>query len=299
MRITGTFLDEITHDIPSQNWSETEWRREFELYSRIGIDTVILIRCGYKDRLAYPSKVVPGSLPVYEDLVKTFLDLAAENGINFYFGTYDSGDFWLSGQTAKELDLNKAVIDEVGKRYASHPAFKGWYMCHETSGNHHNITHIFRELGGHCKSVRDLPVLISPFPMGAKQAGPEHSVPLAHTMDEWNTIFAEAQGAIDICAFQDGQIHYHELPEFHAGISHLGREHGVSIWSNVESFDRDMPIKFPPANWPNLRLKLEEAAKVVEKIITFEFAHFMSPYSCYPAAHKLFERYCHHFDINN
>ena len=40
--ISGTFLDEITHDIPSQNWSEKQWRREFELYTRIGIDTVII-----------------------------------------------------------------------------------------------------------------------------------------------------------------------------------------------------------------------------------------------------------------
>ena len=38
-RITGTFLDEITHDIPSQNWGAREWRKEFELYKLIGIDT--------------------------------------------------------------------------------------------------------------------------------------------------------------------------------------------------------------------------------------------------------------------
>jgi hypothetical protein len=31
MRITGTFLDEITHDIPSQNWGEEDWKKEFAL----------------------------------------------------------------------------------------------------------------------------------------------------------------------------------------------------------------------------------------------------------------------------
>ena len=25
MKITGTFLDEISHDIPHQNWGEREW----------------------------------------------------------------------------------------------------------------------------------------------------------------------------------------------------------------------------------------------------------------------------------
>ena len=33
--------DEITHDIPSQNWGREDWRKEFELYKRIGIDTVV------------------------------------------------------------------------------------------------------------------------------------------------------------------------------------------------------------------------------------------------------------------
>lgn len=28
--ITGTFLDEITHEIPSQNWGPAEWTRDFD-----------------------------------------------------------------------------------------------------------------------------------------------------------------------------------------------------------------------------------------------------------------------------
>ncbi len=37
---------------------------------------------------------------------------------------------------------------------------------------------------------------------------------------------------------------------------------------------------------------MEMASSVAEKLITFEFPHFMSPHSCYPAAHHLFARYC-------
>ena len=47
MRIKGTFLDEISHDIPHQNWGEAEWDRDFGYMREAGIDTVILIRCGY------------------------------------------------------------------------------------------------------------------------------------------------------------------------------------------------------------------------------------------------------------
>jgi hypothetical protein len=46
MRITGTFLDEITHDIPSNNWGRDEWAEDFKTMNTIGIDTVILIRAG-------------------------------------------------------------------------------------------------------------------------------------------------------------------------------------------------------------------------------------------------------------
>ena len=45
LRITGTFLDEISHDIPHQNWGEKEWDQDFAYMKSIGIDTVIDNRC--------------------------------------------------------------------------------------------------------------------------------------------------------------------------------------------------------------------------------------------------------------
>ena len=39
MRIKGTFLDEISHDIPHQNWGEAEWDRDFGYMREAGIDT--------------------------------------------------------------------------------------------------------------------------------------------------------------------------------------------------------------------------------------------------------------------
>ena len=34
LRITGTFLDEISHDIPHQNWGEKEWDQDFAYMKR-------------------------------------------------------------------------------------------------------------------------------------------------------------------------------------------------------------------------------------------------------------------------
>jgi hypothetical protein len=290
-RITGTFLDEITHDIPSQNWGAKEWRKEFALYNDIGIDTVIIIRAGYQNKCIFPSATIPDLLPVYDDIGELFFSLADEFGLSVFFGTYDSGFFWYRRSWWKEVDLNKAFVDEAAERYGHHESFKGWYLCHETSRNDAHIIELFNHIGGHCKDAKDVPVLISPFPQGAKQFSGGAVMSIDESFDHWERIFADTKGAFDICAFQDGQIHYQELPKFIQGIGELGARHGVKIWSNLETFDRDMPIKFPPADWRYLRIKLEAAAPVAEKIITFEFPHFMSPNSCYPAAHNLFERY--------
>lgn len=36
LKISGTFLDEISHDIPHQNWGEKEWDRDFAYMKAIG-----------------------------------------------------------------------------------------------------------------------------------------------------------------------------------------------------------------------------------------------------------------------
>ena len=96
LKITGTFLDEISHDIPHQNWGEKEWDRDFRYMKAIGIDTVILIRSGYKKFITYPSKYLlsKGCYMPSVDLVDMFLRLAEKYGMKFWFGLYDSGKFW-------------------------------------------------------------------------------------------------------------------------------------------------------------------------------------------------------------
>jgi hypothetical protein len=289
-KITGTFLDEITHDIPSQNWMQKDWRNEFQLYSEIGIDTVIIIRAGYQNKCIFPAKTLPDLLPVYEDLGEMFYSLADEYDLKVYFGTYDSGFHWMRRTWWKEVEVNHAFLQEAVERYGHHESFAGWYLSHETGKNDAHIIELFNQIGGRCKELKDVPVLISPYPQGAKQMG-ENALTLEESFDHWDRIFEATKNSFDYCAFQDGQVHYQELPKFVKGIGDLGKKHGLTIWSNLESFDRDMPIKFPPADWRYLRFKIETAAQVAEKIITFEFPHFMSPHSSYPSAHNLYRRY--------
>lgn len=309
MFISGTFLDEISHDIPHQNWGPAEWERDFQSMRAIGIDTVILIRSGHKRWLTYPSQVLIEKEGCYQpplDLVDLFLLLAERYGMSFYFGTYDSGQYWANGEFQKEVDLNRAVVDEVWERYGGRKAFKGWYLTQEVSRRTKGIIDLYATMGRHCKSISgNLPVLISPWIDGAKSVSSHDSqiektngITLAEHEAEWGEVMDGIRGAVDAVAFQDGHVDYHELPDFLSVNKALADKYGLRCWTNCETFDRDMPIKFLPIKWEKLLLKLEAARRVgVEKAITFEFSHFLSPNSCYPQAHHLFNRYCEHFRI--
>ena len=72
----------------------------------------------------------------------------------------------------------------------------------------------------------------------------------------------------------------------------LADKYGMECWTNIESFDRDMPIRFLPIKWEKLRLKMGLAAQAgYRNAITFEFSHFMSPQSAYLQAGHLYDRY--------
>ncbi|MEX2606738.1 MAG: DUF4434 domain-containing protein [Kiritimatiellia bacterium] len=303
MRITATFLDEISHDIPHQNWGRNEWDADFANMRRVGIDTVVLIRSGYRQWLTYPSSVLRQRENAFKppvDLVRMFLELAEKNGMSFYFGLYDSGKYWTSGDYETEADLNRRVIDEVWREYGGMPAFAGWYLSQECSRKIGGIIDLYARLGRHCKAVsNNLPVLISPFIDGAKAVGQydirisrDLSVSVGEHEAEWDEILGGIADAVDILAFQDGHVDFHDLEEFLTSNKRLADRHGMTCWTNTETFDRDMPIKFMPIKWEKLLFKLAAAERAgIENAITFEFSHFMSPQSAYLQAGHLYNRY--------
>lgn len=307
MQITGTFLDEISHDIPHQNWGAADWDQDFGAMRAIGIDTVILIRSGYRRWLTNPSELLMRSEGCHRppvDLVDLFLTLSEKHGMAFYFGTYDSGRYWANGEFAREVDLNRAYVDEIWARYGGRSAFKGWYLTQEVSRRTRGIIDLYSQMGRHCKAVSGgLPVLISPWIDGSKGVSafdPRDTAPitLEEHAAEWGEVMDGIRGAVDAVAFQDGHVDFHELPGFLAVNKALADRYGLQCWTNSETFDRDMPIKFLPIKWEKLLLKLQAAEQVgVEKAITFEFSHFLSPNSCYPQAGNLYRRYCEHFGL--
>lgn len=309
LKITGTFLDEISHDIPHQNWGEAEWDLDFQYMKAIGIDTVIMIRSGYKKFITYPSKYLlnKGCYMPSVDLLDMFLRLAEKYGMKFYFGLYDSGHYWATGDMSYEIEDNKYVIDEVWKNYGEkYKSFQGWYISGEISRATKGAIGAFYSMGKQCKDVSGgLPTFISPWIDGKKAVAAsggkltkEEAVSVQQHEKEWDEIFSGIHEVVDACAFQDGHIDYDELDAFFTVNKKLADKYGMKCWTNAETFDRDMPIKFLPIKFDKLRLKLEAAKRAgYDKAITFEFSHFMSPQSAYLQAGHLYNRYKEYFNL--
>ena len=301
MKITATFLDEISTDIPHQNWGEEEWRNDFQCMVNAGINTVVLIRCGLERWITYPSPILMGrgAYKPKVDLVEMFLRLSDDFGMNFFFGTYVAHRQWWEKDInfKDDLEIDKLVIAEAWERYGHHKSFGGWYLSKEISTKVTPIVDEFVELGMYCKEISgNLPVLISPGMLGRKAYLPGEE--RAHDLDferhcrEWDEIMGTIAGAVDIVAFQDGHVQYWELPDILKINKKLADKHGLECWTNTETFDRDMPFRFPPIKWDKLLLKLDAARYAgINKSITFEFSHFLSPNSFWPTARHLYNRY--------
>ena len=297
-KITGTFVDVVASDIPSNNFTREKWAMQFDEFKRMGIDTVIIIRVAFKDSAAYKSEVMKTSLYEDPDLVQILLEEAGRTGIGLYIGLYDTLKYWPLNDWQNEVAINKELIHELFERYNKFPAFKGWYMCHEGS-LHTHPNQIWKPL---CQTIRTLdterPIIVSPRYHGAK-CDPSWPVPPDVHARHFDYLLTEMEGMISAFAFMDGHVHFRDLPNYVKATAEVFQKHGIAYWSNLETFDRDMPYKFPPIEWSKLRYKLETVQPYVEKIISFELPHFLSPYSLYPSARNLHERYMRYLEEHN
>lgn len=288
--ITGTFVDGLATDVPSNNWNFEQWGRQFDNFKESGFDTVIIIRIGWNDSAMYKSEVMKTTLYEDDDLIEIMLRAAERAGINLYIGLYDTHKYWRVNDWENEVAVNRELIHEINERYSKFPAFKGWYMSHEGSMHFHQ-TKIWKPLVQEIKKFdTKRPILVSPRYHGRKFS-PDFPISPAIHARHFDHILTEMEGLIDAYAFMDGHVDFSDLESFVKSTAEVFAKHEIAFWSNLETFDRDMPWKFPPIEWMKLRHKLEIVQPYVEKIITFEAPHFLSPYSMFPSAGNLYKRY--------
>ena len=281
--ITSTFIDEITYDIPSSNWTRRQWKRDLDNMRNVGIDTLIFIRGGFYGKTIYPSSYFHTEDTDY--FAGFILEEAAKRKMKVYMGLYISTIDWSGGNAKGEIDLNRHFIDEVYARYNGIPSFAGWYIPQEASKNELNIPEVMKGLSYLCKEKDSaMPVLISPY-FNTPVTGGDFTV--SQHAEEWHDIFSKCAGQIDACAFQDGSAPIETMREYFVETKRLCDEFGMAHWVNTETIERDVRCMYYPIPFNLLKKKLEIHKEYAEKIITFEFSHFLSPQSIYPSARNL------------
>lgn len=293
--ITGTFIDDITYDIPSSNWSYDEWKNDLDNMQKIGIDTVIFIRGGLENKTIFPSKVF--NTEDTDDFAGFILEETAKRDMKVFFGLYISNIDWNKGDAQGEIVKNTAFVDEIWERYGHYPSFEGWYIPQECNCDELNFGDILLGLSRICKEkAPDKQVLISPF-FKTHITTLEGQTPLSpeETYEVWDKLFTYGGKDIDICAFQDGTAPLSQMTEYYMAIKKVCDKHNIKTWVNTETFERDVRCMYYPIPFTELKRKLNKHTAYAEKIITFEFSHFLSPQSIYPSARNLNNLYVDYY----
>lgn len=289
--IRGTFIDEITYDIPSSNWSKKQWAKDFDNMKSVGIDTLIFIRGGFNNKAIFPTKNFPHLKDEDDDFAEFVLKEAEKRKMNVFMGLYISNLTWNDGDAKTEIAKNTLFVDEVVSRYGNISSFKGWYIPHEVGNDVFNISEIFYELGKLCKEkTPDKPILISPFFLSPVMVS-ENALSPEQTYEEWDKIFAKSGNYIDFCAFQDGSAPFDNLEDYFSAARKVCDKYGIELWDNVEGMDRDLAHVFAPISFDVLKHKIEKVKNYVCNYIMFEFSHFLSPQSINISARNLNKLY--------
>ena len=290
--ITATFIDEITYDIPSSNWSFEQWSKDLDYMQTVGIDTLVFIRAGYGERSVFPSEYL--GTHYEDDLLGFILTEAEKRNMKVMVGGYLSNINWNNGDAKTEVELNRNFINEIWAKYGDRPAFGGWYIPQETSYDVFNITEVMKGISYICKDkAPELPVFISPF---FNAFDPNTAFTVEQHAEVWNNIFVKCGENIDICAFQDGTVPIKNMRDYYIATKDVCKAHNIAHWVNSETFERDVRQMYFPIPFSVLRRKLEMHKEYAEKIITFEFSHFLSPQSIFPSAKNLYDLYVKHYN---
>lgn len=108
-RITGTFIDEITYDMPSSNWSLDQWRKDLDYMQEMGLDTLVFIRGGFGEKTIFPSKVFGTEHTEY--FAGFMMEEASKRNMDVFFGLYISNIDWNKGDATGEIQKNNVILE--------------------------------------------------------------------------------------------------------------------------------------------------------------------------------------------
>ena len=269
--------------IQLQGWmmdmSPDDWKRELEAMRDVGLETIIIQYLQYGGHSFIPSDERA------TDPTREILRFADAHGMRVFLGTRADDGWWRwnAAYLDRSLAERKILIKTIHARYAAHRSFAGWYFTEEVSGNLSPervrlLRGYFRSQSDYCKSLRAQPVAFAPYF--------SHLTPLESMRKIYDELLDGA--GIDVMMLQDGvgargwdrDLEERIVPFFRMFRTVCDRR-GVALWSDLESFQRKDPAReggFIATTPDRLIRQLRAVAPYVDRIVTFDFFHYMSPY---------------------
>jgi hypothetical protein len=307
-------------------WDDDRWQAELKMMRAVGMDILLFMPAAVRHKdgsglVLYPSEL--DELRTFqrkEDIMERCLRNCKEAGVKIVMDTfYDdmwfeygwkfekSGPFSASGfekHLTSTRTLANRVCDEMVSLYWKDysDVIYSWYFNPEIW----NVTIDERELYlrllaegmninlDHYSAVTPgVPMLLSPF-VNTKLEGTDVSM----LKDQWARLF-------DMTRFRDGDVlcpqdsvgaggmpfddGWDRLREWTAAYAETvaGAKTRIRFWSNNESFTTD----FKPAPMERFIKQMEVTGPFSEKLVTFAYAHYYSPYQVDPSYHEAYRRY--------
>ncbi|MFZ2957305.1 MAG: DUF4434 domain-containing protein [Candidatus Ozemobacteraceae bacterium] len=286
-RITGGFIQPCESD---NERSSASWTQFLTPLQAVGVDTVIM-QYNQADGTNY-SEATEGLLTAADSL-----------GMHIFIGTALNEKGWYTNKLAPWFLAKESVIVAdyttiLVNQFKDHPSFVGVYIPYED-----NTLSVPGAMGDFYGRIADavraakpeLKVMISPYT--TPRPGVALSLPKFALQAYFTTMLKHAK--VDICAWQDGvggtrsQIDRvaHDL----GAISKACKLLKISLWANLEVFRRTTPLSedfsAEATDISTLLRQISVEAPYAEKLICFDFNHYLSPDAADPTAGKLYQDY--------
>jgi hypothetical protein len=287
-KISGTFIQ-------YQSWmmqmDSKKWNSELDLMRTAGVDTLVIQWLKSGLFRFYPVNI-PGNDPT-----EIILNYADKNQMKVYLGLQADKSWWSNSRDRdylrKTAENSIALGRSIFKRYGKHSSFQGWYIPYEMSDGDYdedevvNYRHFFNEITQGLKklSSKKYPIGLSVFFNGL--------IPPKVTQSLYTEILKGS--GVSLLMIQDGvgvhdwgaQMNEKVVPYMNAYRA-AAQKNKIEVWSVLESFintkDKSAPSisgsssERAPTDISRLTEQLKaQASHPYEKILTFDFFHYMSP----------------------
>jgi hypothetical protein len=282
---------------------------ELDKMKDIGMDKVIPLSAGHlngsagtpggscsalsSDGLLYPSLLV--AIPPADDRLGTLLTLADQRGMKVYIGSLQTAGNWTTGDEFDALrSCNKAVAEEIFKRYGSHPSLLGFYWTQEIwlnwvkhyGSGYYGIT-LLNQFVSDVQSVAPGKIVLAAPVFKQQGSGDMPGLTPADAQAAMNLLLSGS--GLKLVAPQDGIGALAGAPSlsgvggYYSAMLSAAQLNGTQLWSTLETFvnnggDKD---RYPSAPISRITQQISAEQSFVSGMITWIFGHDMSPQATY------------------